>query len=335
MTDFTLPVEIPPFPWKSGYAAKHLFLGSCFTENIGGIMEGLKFKTDINPFGILYNPVSLADALGRLVTADPFAKEDLFHHGGLWHSYRHHGRFSGTDPDETLQRINQRLETGSRFLKQADFLLITLGTAWVYEQKTTGAVVANCHKVPAREFSRYRLTVTQSVACLREVLEEVWNINPGIRVIFTVSPVRHTRDGAVENQLSKAVLLLACDALVTGFGKERCFYFPAYEIMMDELRDYRFYAADMIHPSPVAVDFIWDKFKTTLFGKADLELSREITQVKKAMEHRPLNSVSAEYRQFLENSLRTISLLVKNHPVLDFSAEIHYFSKQIENGSEK
>ncbi len=149
MPAFNTPVEVAPFPWESGYSAKHLLIGSCFTESIGAILEGLKFNTCINPFGILYNPLSMADGLDRLIAAEPFGIGDLFRHGDLWHSYRHHGRFSGIDPEETLTRINNALKSGSSYLKGADFLLLTFGTAWVYELKATGAVVANCHKVPA------------------------------------------------------------------------------------------------------------------------------------------------------------------------------------------
>ncbi len=174
-----------------------------------------------------------------------------------------------------------------------------------------------------------------TVARLREVLEKIWDVNPGLRIILTVSPVRHAQDGAIENQLSKAVLLLACDALVNGFGKERCSYFPAYEIMMDELRDYRFYATDMIHPSQLAVETIWEKFSQAIFPAETLKTSRKIALVRKAMEHRPVYATSPEYRHFLEKSLDNIILLAKNHPELDFSAEIHYFSEQIDSGSPK
>lgn len=334
MAPLTTPVGVPPFPWKTDYSASHLFVGSCFTENIGIRLEELKFNTLINPYGILYNPLSIAAALEGLIEATPFQSGDLFLHGGLWHSFSHHGRYSGVDRDETLSTINSNLEAGSLFLKKADFLLLTLGTAWVYELKSTGKVVANCHKVPANEFRRYRLTVGDTVLQLRETLEKLWDFNPGIKVILTVSPVRHMKDGAAGNQLSKAVLLLAADTLVSGFGTGRCGYFPSYEIMMDELRDYRFYADDLLHPSPLAIDCIWEKFRDAFFPEEVAVVSREIAMIRKSVNHRPLFRGSQEYRQFLDHALQKTIKLAKNLPALDFSTEIEYFSKQLSNNGQ-
>ncbi len=330
MVPLITPVGVPPFPWRGEYADKYLFLGSCFTENIGNRMEELKFSTLINPFGILYNPLSIASTLERLIEASPFQSEELFCHGGVWHSYSHHGRFSGLDREETLSCINKSLDSGSQFLKNADFLMLTFGTAWVYELKSTGKVVANCHKVDAHEFKRYRLTVGDTVLQLRETIEKLWNFNPGIKVIFTVSPVRHMKDGPTGNQLSKAVLLLATDALVNGFDTARCGYFPSYEIMMDELRDYRFYDDDLLHPSPWAIDCIWEKFRDAFFPENVTAISQEIAMIRKSINHRPLFPGSQEYRQFLENSLQKAVKLAKNFSALDFSNEIKYFSKQLD-----
>jgi len=330
---FSTQIDIPHSAVEITYNDRILTLGSCFAENIGTKLQEAFFLTFINPFGVMYNPMSVAQGIRHLLSEKEFTAADLFQSGSLWNSLAHSSTFSATTADEALQKINSRLLAARYFLRETNVMMITLGTAWVFELVDTRKIVSNCHKLPASRFTRRRLSVDEIINEFTEVFGLLRNSYPGQKFIFTVSPIRHWKDGAHENTVSKSTLHLAVDALEKQF--DFVHYFPAYEIMMDELRDYRFYAADMIHPSPVAVDFIWDKFKTTLFGKADLELSREITQVKKAMEHRPLNSVSAEYRQFLENSLRTISLLVKNHPVLDFSAEIHYFSKQIENGSEK
>ena len=209
-------------------------------------MESLAFDININPFGIIYNPVSLAQSLQRLISGKLFSREDLFQQDGLWHSYMHHGRFSTPDAGTALSQINTRFAEGSRYIREADFLFITLGTSWIYELKSTGEVVSNCHKVPSVAFRRFRLTVSEAVGYLKEALDDLWDVNPDVKVVFTVSPIRHTRDGAAGNQLSKSVLLLATDALVKGYSHTKCAYFPSYELVMDELRDYRFYAADMI-----------------------------------------------------------------------------------------
>ena len=219
MSLFTTPVEVTPFPWRSDHARHHVLIGSCFTEHVGTLMTELKFPVTVNPSGILYNPVSVASCLRRLVSGQPFTRDELFEHDGLWHSYSHHGRFSAPDAGEALENINRALTLGAVSLRNAGFLLITLGTARVYEHRATGETVANCHKVPAREFRPYRLTVAHAVASLREALEACWQANPSLKVILTVSPVRHNQDGPTENQLSKAVLLLAADALVSGYAQ--------------------------------------------------------------------------------------------------------------------
>ncbi len=329
MTAFLTPVEIVAPPWKTNYRMKHLFIGSCFTENIGDKMAELKFITDINPFGILYNPESISQSIRRLISSKPFIEEDLFFHAGLWHSYSHHSRFSSLSPEISLRGINSRLLFSSAFLKQADFLFLTFGTAWVYELKSTGRIVANCHKVSAGEFKRYRLSVSEIVSSFREILTDLWKLNPGIKLIFTVSPVRHLNDGAVGNQLSKAILLLSIDALRNGFGNDRIYYFPSYELVMDELRDYRFYAEDMVHPSPVAVNFIWERFSESFVDAESTELSKKILSVLQDWNHRPLNKNSKEFVTFIKKSLQKIEEIAGKHPYLDFSEEKGYFVKEL------
>jgi len=292
-------------------------------------METLKFRTDINPFGILFNPASISLCIKRLISGKEFCSEELFTYGGLWHSYSHHGQFSGISPERTLLKINERIRTSSSFLQKADFLLLTFGTAWVYELKASGQIVSNCHKVPAKEFKRFRLSVNDMVTVMREALEQLRTVNPGIKVVFTVSPVRHLNDGAIENQLSKAALLLAVDTLISGFGEEMCSYFPAYELMMDELRDYRFYGDDMVHPSTVAIDFIWEKFSDWLIDKESRELSDKISSLLQAKNHRPLNRDTPGFMSFVRNSLQQSRELAKKYTFLDFSAEIEYFSEQL------
>jgi hypothetical protein len=321
---FRTEVKIPDFRYKTGYAHKSMFLGSCFTENIGSRMAGLKYPVDINPFGILYNPESVANGLKILLNGRKFSQNDLVHHDGLWHSFSHHGRFSSEDADITLQQINQRLESSSVFLKTAGFLFITFGTAWVYRYKKSGETVANCHKIPDNEFLRNRLSVDEIVADFRELIDEIRNINPDIQIIFTVSPIRHWKDGAVENQRSKAALHLAIDEIISSYG-ENCSYFPAYELVMDELRDYRFYAPDMLHISDVAIDFIWNKFENALIDAGSRQLSVRVQKIVQAANHRPFNKNTPEYHHFLLQMQEKINMLEKEFKNIDFTGEKVYF----------
>jgi hypothetical protein len=334
MNRFMTPVEVPVLPWQTGYRQKNLFMGSCFTENIGELMASLAFDVNVNPFGIIYNPVSISKAILRLIDGSPFVKDDLFEHNGLWHSYMHHGRFSGDSADEVLKSINSRLETGSQYIRNAGFLFVTLGSAWIYEHKATGEVVANCHKVPSREFRRFRLSLGETVESLRSALDKLWEINSGIKVIFTVSPVRHTSDGAIENQLSKSVLLLAADALVKGYGPERCAYFPSYELVMDELRDYRFYAGDMVHISSEATQYIWEKFAEVSVDRESTDIMAGVVAINKAVEHRPFNRVTKEHLSFLEKTRSKLLTISTNYPYISLTGPNQFLDREISLVSE-
>jgi len=323
------PVDVPELPWHTGYQQKNLFLGSCFTENIGEIMASLAFNVNVNPFGILYNPVSISNAILRLLDGSPFVKDDLFEYNGLWHSYMHHGRFSGVSADDVLPGINSHLEMGSQYIRNAGFLFITLGSAWIYELKTTGVVVANCHKVPATEFRRFRLSLGETVESLRSALDKLWEINSEIKVILTVSPIRHTSDGAIENQLSKSVLLLAVDALVKGYGSGRCAYFPSYELVMDELRDYRFYAGDMVHLSPVAIQFVWEKFAEVTIDKESTEIMAGIFAINKAIEHKPFNKITKEHLAFLEKTRNKLLTIITNYSYISLAGAQQFLDSEI------
>ncbi len=334
-TPFQTEVEVPDFKWKTGYKKRNLFLGSCFTEHIGGKMATMKFPVDINPFGILYNPASVAGALRMLKQEKHFSEKDLIHHKGLWHSILHHSRFSSPEPQTTLDKINSRIKTSARFLREADFLFLTFGTAWIYEYKKTGQTAANCHKIPAREFSRSRLTPGEISGEYSRLLSEIWTINPSLIVIFTVSPIRHWKDGPVENQRSKAALILAIDQIVKTFGRDRCDYFPAYEIVMDELRNYRFYEEDMIHLSPAAVNHIWEKFQTKLIDGESRKISGEIQKIIRAMNHRPFNKYIPEHQVFLKQSLRKTKSLKEKFSYLNLTIEEQYFLNQLKETENK
>lgn len=329
MNQYYTEVELEKYEWKLGYSDKILFMGSCFTENIGEIMEGLKFQTCINPFGIVYNPMSVAKSLRRLIDGKGYTQADLFEQNGYWGSFDFHGRHSAPTPEETLAGMNRQVEEGRQFLSEANYLVLTFGTAWVFEQKETGQVVANCHKFQSADFMRYRLTPGGIIDEFKELLSALWKFNPKLKILFTVSPIRHLKDGANGNQLSKSTLLLAVDRLVAGFGNERCNYFPSYEIVMDELRDYRFYAADLVHLSPVAIEHIWEKFKGCFFNSETGKIMSEFEKITKAMNHRPLKKESSGYVNFLNQNLERLRSLTNNFPYLNLGKEIEYFEKEM------
>jgi lysophospholipase L1-like esterase len=327
---FQTEVDIPEFPWKTGYQKSTIFLGSCFTENVGNRMAALKYDVDVNPFGILYNPVSVAHALEFLLGEKRFSKDDLIHHDGLWHSFFHHGRFSSADADQALKNINDRIETSSQILKKAEFLFITFGTAWVYEYLPTQQTVSNCHKIPAKEFRRFRLTVDEISKKYEEIIQKIREVNPDVKIIFTVSPIRHWKDGAIENQRSKATLLLAIDQIIKSQNNENCGYFPAYEIVMDELRDYRFYTEDMIHLTDVAIKHIWNKFQNAWIDEDSIKTSEEVQKIINAVNHKPFNKFTKENLGFLKQSLKKVQVLEKEKPYLNLVLEEKYFSDQID-----
>jgi hypothetical protein len=330
MTDskFQTTVTVPTFDWETGYSKKNIFMGSCFTENVGNRMANLNYDVDINPFGILYNPLSVANGLQILLDEKEFTKKDLIRHDGLWHSFSHHGKFSFSNETQTLTAINNRIRFSSGNLKEADFLFITFGTAWVYKYKTTEKTVSNCHKIPAKEFERVRLSVEEIVEKYEQLLVEIGKINPGLKIVFTVSPIRHWKDGAIENQRSKATLLLAIDQIIKN-QKSNCGYFPSYEIVMDELRDYRFYAEDMLHVSDVAINHIWGKFEKALISEESQKISKDVQKIKKAANHRPINKFTKEHFMFLQKQLSKIKLLEQKYKFVNFELEKQVFIGQI------
>lgn len=326
---FQTSVEIPQFQNKTDYDTKNMFIGSCFTENVGSKMKTLKFQVDINPFGILYNPASIANGILYLLKNKEFHKEDLIEHNNLWHSFAHHGYFSSVSAEEVIQKINERLIYSSAFLRNAGSLFITFGTAWVYKYKKTGELVSNCHKIPEIEFDHYRLTVDEIAAEYKNLLNEINKENPMCHVIFTVSPVRHLKNGVVENQRSKAILLLAIDKILAESKAENCSYFPAYEIVMDELRDYRFYTDDMIHISDVAVNHVWDIFQENHIDTESIKIIEHVQKINKASKHRAFNKNSPEYFSFLKSTLKQIKELEIRFPSLNFEQEKRYLNGEL------
>ena len=316
--NFFTPVELPSGLPRFVQSDELLLMGSCFATHIGALLADAKFRPDVNPFGVLYNPLSVSAALREVVSGRIYTEEALFFFRECWHSPMHHGDFSSTSAEETLRRINTRLQAAHTRIHQLNCLLLTFGTSWVYEQ--TGRVVANCHKQPESVFTRRRLSVQEIVSDYTSLFSGLIARNPKLKVILTVSPIRHVRDGMHANQLSKAALLLAIDQLHAAFP-EHVFYFPAYELLLDELRDYRFYADDMMHPSPQAVRYVWEKFVQTCLSEDALEIMQESENINKALSHKPFHPESDEHKRFLGQIVLKIDRLNKKYPYLDFQNE--------------
>ena len=316
------PTHISPLHPALRHSDRVVVMGSCFAEHIGARLSEMKWRTVVNPFGVLYNPLSIAEAMGRLISAHPYTEEELtlYPHGG-WSTWMHHSRYAHPDKETALQLINESLAIGSQMLAQADMLIVTLGTAWVYRQKETNQVVGNCHKVPERTFTRQRLTVEETVEAMAAMLAQLWEVNPSLRMIITVSPVRHLKDTLHGNQLSKATLLLAVDELCRRFP-DRVHYFPAYEIVMDELRDYRFYADDMAHPSPQAVEYVWERFVEHMTHREAQDFMTQWTKVARALAHRPFRPEGEEYKEFVRQNMLRIMELKEKYPYLEVQNEI-------------
>jgi hypothetical protein len=300
---------------------KILLLGSCFAENIGHLLVAHKFNVKINPTGILYNPVSIADALQMMSDRYQYTVNDIFRDGNLWHSFRHHSRFSHTDPELCIDGINRELKAGAEQLHRASWLLVTFGTAYVYSLRETGKVVANCHKLPASLFDRRRVGVDEMLRGWIPLIERLSDSNSELKIMFTVSPIRHLRDGAHENQLSKSVLLLFVDELCRLYP-DRCIYFPSYEIVMDELRDYRFYDAGMTHPNEQAITYIWERFSEACFSEETRTLNREWERLEKALNHRPLTPDKDAFRDFTMQNLFKLKKIREKYSYFDLSKEI-------------
>ena len=312
-----ITVAAPDF--SIDYNSRLMMLGSCFAENMGSKFSYYKFDVDVNPCGIIYNPLSVANVLRLLVEGKRFEKNDLREVGGKWVSLFHHGAFSSADPDECLHRINDRLTKATGELRTLDLLVITWGTAWVYKHIPENIIVSNCHKIPSREFERSRLSVEDIVREYLVLIERLREINPGLRILFTVSPIRHWKDGAHGNQLSKATLLLAIDRLREEI--QHVYYFPAYEIVLDELRDYRFYAEDMLHVSGFTVDYIWERFLYSFISPEVFGLMNQIGRINKGVAHRPFEPQSEEYQRLVKKMLAEIAMISRSYPMIDFSEE--------------
>lgn len=324
---FKTTIDVPHSSFEISHAHKGMAIGSCFTTNIGNRLLSAKFPILVNPLGTVYNPVSIAQTIDLLLGEIPFDEQQIFFANDVWQSYYLHTSFSSVEKQDVLLAFNDVRNLFLEKYQNIDYLILTLGTAWIYELKETGQIVNNCHKTPASQFDRRKLSVEECVAVLEKAIARLRKQNSKLQVIFTVSPIRHWKDGAHENQVSKATLFLAIDELQKT--QENIGYFPAYELLMDDLRDYRFYDEDMLHPSATAIEYIWEKFSVTYFSKQTIELISQIGSIRKAMEHRPFNAQSLSYKTFLQTNLTNCKKLNTEHPELDFSEEIAFFTSQM------
>ena len=318
--EFRTKVPIEPQEPKIGYDSDILLLGSCFVENMGKKLDNYKFRTLLNPFGILFHPAAIKSILERIQSRRDFSEEDIFFHKERWHSFDVHSALSRPDKNKTLQQLNFAFEKTSEFLKKASHVIITPGTAWGYRYRESDKIVANCHKVPQKKFKKELTDVKSDLAECSSIIAE---INPQAKLIFTVSPVRHLRDGFVENQHSKSRLISAIQEILDAQADipplgDRGAYFPSYELMMDELRDYRFYAEDMVHPNKTAIHYIWQRFAETWISSETISVMERVEIIQKGLAHRPFNASSKAHQKFLQSLEEQIQEMERKHPYISF-----------------
>ncbi len=319
--NFHLNFPIQSFPQKINYSHSSFFIGSCFAENVGELMLQYKFKTIINPHGILYNPSSITVALRRYLKNDWLTEKELFFANECWNSWEHHSRFSNPDKQKCLAEINKTISEAHVALKNAEWLNITFGSSYIY--KRNEQLVGNCHKQPQKEFVKAILTTTQIVEEYKILIKELAAFNPKLKIIFTVSPVRHVRDGVVENNLSKARLIDSVHQLLS----KNNFYFPSYELIIDDLRDYRFYKEDLVHPNEPAINYIFEKFSSLNFDAPTIQLLNTIKDVLIAKNHKPFHSETDSHKKFKISFLERCTKMQMENPGMDFKEELNYFGK--------
>lgn len=301
------------------YQSKVVLLGSCFVENMGAKLDYFKFQQKQNPFGIMFHPLAIEKLVQRAVQDEPYLPNEIFEQDGIWRCFDAHSDLRSNHPESLLQLLNQRLNETKEALENASHIIITLGTAWVYKHMASEKIVANCHKVPQKQFNKKLLSVQEIEESLSRLVKLILNLNPNARIIFTISPVRHLKDGFMENQQSKAHLITSLHSILSSRAKSRgVFYFPSYEIMMDELRDYRFYGKDMVHPNELAVDFIWEKFKLVWISETAYPVMDEVETIQKGLQHRPFNPDSEAHKKFKTSLETKITYLQEQYPFMKF-----------------
>jgi GSCFA family len=331
---FQLPIQLISPEKKIAYKDKILLVGSCFTEHIGNSLKDLKFSVLQNPNGILFNPMSVCKSLESYIQNKQYEESELFYLNEVWNSWEHHSCFSHLDKKECLKGINESQRKAHSFLKEADWLIITLGSSFCYrltedssqiQKFVDGEAVANCHRAPAQWFEKFLLSIEEIVTDLENCCDQLLQFNSTLKIIFTISPVRHVRDGVVENNRSKARLLESVHHLVNNF--ENIHYFPAYELVIDVLRDYRFYDIDLIHPNYMATEFVLEKFTESYIEPDSVRLMEEVKKIVIARKHKAFQPATHAHKAFLKIHLEKANELQKRFPYIDLSEEIDYFGK--------
>jgi GSCFA family len=302
------------------YNSKIISIGSCFAENMAEKFDYFKFQNSTNPFGIIFNPVSIEKIISRIVKDEFYTEKDVFFYNERWHSYEVHSDLSNSDRQELLETLNKAVSETNKHLKEATHIIITYGTSWIYRNIESDEIVANCHKVPQKQFLKELLSVDVIQKSIQNTIDLIQALNPAINFIFTISPVRHIKDGFEENQWSKSHLFAAVHQVLKTHTSQLIphNYFPSYEIMMDELRDYRFYAQDMLHPNPVAIDYIWHRFSENYITDNSISTMQEISEIQKSLRHRSFNPDSEQHQKFLAKLQEKIKIVEKNWSHIKF-----------------
>ncbi|MEP1487004.1 MAG: GSCFA domain-containing protein [Algibacter sp.] len=294
------------------YNSNILLLGSCFVENIGKKFDYFKIQNTQNPLGVLFHTKAIETLIAKAIEGEEYSEADLFFHNEQWHCFDAHSKLSNTSKDDLLKALNLILEETEKLIKKASHIIITLGTSWVYRYNETGCIVANCHKVPQKQFKKELLSVEDISKSLKNILSLIKSVNNEASVIFTASPIRHIKDGFVENMQSKSHLISAIHQFLnqkSSIVNHNSFYFPSYEIMMDELRDYRFYKEDMIHPNATAINYIWERFKSVWIDDNAFKIMETVETIQKGLQHKPFNPKSEAHLKFLQNLNTKIKIL--------------------------
>lgn len=316
---FRTELKIAPNDFQLDHDQKMISFGSCFAQEMSERMRALKFDVLNNPFGILFHPLAIENALTRIHTQIPYSSNDIFQLDDVFFSWDHHSSFNSSSADETLDKINAALVEAYAYLQDADVVLLTFATSWVYKIKELDVVVANCHKVPGDNFQKVLLSDKQIKEAFNNTFDLISQLAPNAKILVSVSPVRHLKDGMVENNVSKAKLISALYEASMSFDEVT--YFPAYELLMDDLRDYRFYADDLLHPSREAVNYIWEKFSDAYFQPETKHLIKRIQQINASLNHRAFNEQTEAHQQFLKNTYEAMQSLERENASLDFSKE--------------
>ena len=315
-----------------GYRDQLFLIGSCFSENMGAKLNTHLFKVFENPHGVLFNPISVAQSLSDCINHKQYAEADLFQLNEVWNSWNHHSRYSGITPKDAVEKINNSITKAHAFLKTADHIVITLGSAWVYQLNsqspfTAGQVVANNHKAPAAWFDKALMKPDALVLLLNKMVKDLLQFNAHLQIIFTISPVRHLREGLVENNRSKAVLIQAVHEIVDS--TENTAYFPSYEYVIDDLRDYRFYAEDLVHPNYAASNYVWEKWVETYMNEETQGIMKQVAELQLAMQHKPFFAGSTQHKEFLQNCIAKSERLLSLYPYLSLNDQVQFFKQEI------